>query len=376
MHCVLLGVTRQITELLIASSNSECQFYIGRPAVLSVVNQRLLKIKPPHCVTRLPRSLHERAFWKASEWRLWLLYYCLACTLEVLPSRFWRHFSRLAEAVHLLLRTEISPSQINRAETLLKKFVEQVPRLYGETAMTFNVHQLLHLANTVRRVGPLWANSAFTFEAGNGRLLRHVTAAKGVPVQVIERTVMAQELSSVLSHQLLPQGTKIFCTKMLGYGHIKQASYTPGACLLGRPKPGLDFSQDEVTALLETLGFCPSPVMEHERVVLAGQLCHSANYSRPKRRNSSVIHCKDGRCGRVWRALSLQGQDECVLLCKELLRKGSSSLFPEHILEVVASDNRFIVVQPNDVAQVCLEINLLHDGTSYVCLLPNKIERD
>ncbi|KAG0434150.1 hypothetical protein HPB47_019318 [Ixodes persulcatus] len=377
MHCALLGVTRQITELLVASSNSECQFYIGKPAVLGVVNQRLLKIKPPHCITRLPRSLLERAFWKASEWRLWLLFYCLPCTLGVLHPRFWRHLARLAEAVHLLLRMEISPSQINRAETLLKKFVAQVPILYGQAAMTFNVHQLLHLANTVRRMGPLWANSAFTFESGNGQLLRHVTAAKGVPGQVIERAMMAQELDLVLSHQLLPQDTKVFCKKMLGYAHIKEASYTPGACLLGSPKPGLDFSQDEVTALQETLSFCPSPVMEHERLILAGQLCHSMKYTRAKRRNSSIIQCKDGRFGGIWRVLYLQDEDECVILCKELVRKESSLRFPGHIVEMVMMpEDIFMAVKPDDVAQVCLEVNFVQDGALYVCLLPNSIERD
>ncbi|KAM7298547.1 Pogo transposable element with KRAB domain [Ixodes scapularis] len=100
----------------------------GIPAVLSVLNQWLLNVKPPHCITQLPRSLLERAFWKAG--------------------------------------------------TLPKKFVAQVPVLYKQVAMTFNIHQLLHLANTVRRMGPLWANSAFTFESGNSQLLQHVSTVK------------------------------------------------------------------------------------------------------------------------------------------------------------------------------------------------------
>lgn len=42
MHCVLLGVTRQITELLVASSNSECQFYIGKlDSLITVLGLRL-----------------------------------------------------------------------------------------------------------------------------------------------------------------------------------------------------------------------------------------------------------------------------------------------------------------------------------------------
>ncbi|KAG0437307.1 hypothetical protein HPB47_017502 [Ixodes persulcatus] len=79
-----------------------------------------------------------------------------------------------------------------------------MPGLYGETAMTFNVHQLTHLSSTVRRMGPLWANSAFRFEDGNGRLLKQVTAAKGVPQQIVERVVMRQESETLLAADFLP----------------------------------------------------------------------------------------------------------------------------------------------------------------------------
>ncbi|XP_043469590.1 uncharacterized protein LOC122503198 [Leptopilina heterotoma] len=40
--------------------------------------------------------------------------------------------------------------------------------------MTFNVHLLLHLAESVYNWGPLWAHSAFAFESGNGQLLKNV----------------------------------------------------------------------------------------------------------------------------------------------------------------------------------------------------------
>lgn len=73
------------------------------------------------------------------------------------------------------------------SEKLLKMFVAQVHTMYRETIMSFNVHQLLHLANTVRQMGPLWANSAFTFEMGNGQLLLGITAAKGLPLQIVEK---------------------------------------------------------------------------------------------------------------------------------------------------------------------------------------------
>lgn len=73
----------------------------------------------------------------------------------------------------------------------------QVESLYCDvTQMTFNVHQLSHLAEAARDLGPLWAHSAFVFEAGNGRVLKHVKGGKGVPLQIIERIVMEQQLET------------------------------------------------------------------------------------------------------------------------------------------------------------------------------------
>lgn len=39
-----------------------------------------------------------------------------------------------------------------------------------ERYLTANIHQLLHFADSVRSLGPLWAHSAFPFEDTNGWL--------------------------------------------------------------------------------------------------------------------------------------------------------------------------------------------------------------
>ncbi|KAG0420563.1 hypothetical protein HPB47_003425, partial [Ixodes persulcatus] len=74
-----------------------------------------------------------------------------------------------------LTETPMASSNSNKAfyiETLLNQLVGQVLGLYEEASMTFNVNQLTHLCSTVRHMGPLWANSAFRSEDGNGRLPR------------------------------------------------------------------------------------------------------------------------------------------------------------------------------------------------------------
>ncbi|KAG0436434.1 hypothetical protein HPB47_017949 [Ixodes persulcatus] len=115
MHCVLLGVIRQFTEYLSSSINCRENNYIVSPSVVPAVNKRLLSIRPPHCVTRLPRPVGDRSFWNASEWRQWLLFYCLSCTLGILDQHYWKHLRCLVEAVYILLLQEFTRGQLDHA---------------------------------------------------------------------------------------------------------------------------------------------------------------------------------------------------------------------------------------------------------------------
>ena len=49
---------------------------------------------------------------------------------------------------------------------------------------TFNMHQLLHLGQNVRNLGPLWSNSCFPFEDYNGDLRDFFHGTQNVEAQV------------------------------------------------------------------------------------------------------------------------------------------------------------------------------------------------
>ncbi|CAN7989830.1 unnamed protein product, partial [Ixodes pacificus] len=176
MHCV---VTRQFTDYLFNSTNCREDFYLGNPSIVAYVNQRLISIRPPHTMTHLPRPVGGRCIWKASECRLWLLFYVLPCTLGILKQRYWKHLSCLVEAIHMLLSEELTPRMLETAAVgLLRKFVGRVEPLYKKGGcMTFNVHQLLHLPKAAEQLGPLWAHSAFVFAGGNGEIIKSVASA-------------------------------------------------------------------------------------------------------------------------------------------------------------------------------------------------------
>ncbi|KAG0437206.1 hypothetical protein HPB47_017557 [Ixodes persulcatus] len=195
LHCVLEGVTKQMCESWLSSTQLEC--YIGSPRTLETIDRRLLQLTPPQWFTRLPRSLVDRPVWKASEWKWWLLHYAIPCLEGILPTKYLEHFCLLVSAIYLLLKDAVEDSDVAKASDMLAEFVVKTQLLYGTAAMTFNVHQLLHLAKSVQQLGPLWSHSTFIFESGNGTLLQLVSDANGVPLQILERFAMRVQLKRI-----------------------------------------------------------------------------------------------------------------------------------------------------------------------------------
>ena len=69
MHCMDLGVDRQLGTLWFDSSYHKEPWYIGTKEFLSRIDQALSLIQPPSNITRLSRPTSTRPHWKASEWR-------------------------------------------------------------------------------------------------------------------------------------------------------------------------------------------------------------------------------------------------------------------------------------------------------------------
>ena len=85
MHSVCLGVVRQFVNLWFDSRYSDSAFHLP-PAKLLDIDRNLSNIQPPNEVGRTPRALSDRKFWKASEWRAFLLLFS--------PSHLKKHISK------------------------------------------------------------------------------------------------------------------------------------------------------------------------------------------------------------------------------------------------------------------------------------------
>ncbi len=145
-----------------------------------------MKIKPTDVIERLPRVIEKHyGDLKATEYQAWLLYYGVPVMLDMLPTKYLRHFALLAEATHILLGDNITDQELIRAESLLTIFYKQFAKYYGAGSCGLNVHNVSHLVHFVRLMGPVWAWSCFAFEDANSMILHAVHGTGNVMQQIL-----------------------------------------------------------------------------------------------------------------------------------------------------------------------------------------------
>ena len=118
MHCVCLGVVKYIMQLQLSEGNKDKDLYIGdRKPCLS---HRLLSIKPPDVVGRLPRALDDLKHWKATELKNWLLHYSVVVLSNILNPLYLFHWTLLVGGVGQLCNDSISNNDLRNEITCYK----------------------------------------------------------------------------------------------------------------------------------------------------------------------------------------------------------------------------------------------------------------
>ena len=163
MHLVCLGVARKFLHPWLKGKLP----YRISSAMISNTSTRLLELAPyiPTEFARRPRSLSELDYWKATEYRQFVVYTGPIVLHGILSGEKYEHFLLLHTAMYILLSCNAQISAWNKfAQDMLQVFVHKAPSLYGKEFLIYNMHSLIHLADDARKFGPLDNISAFCFE--------------------------------------------------------------------------------------------------------------------------------------------------------------------------------------------------------------------
>lgn len=352
MHGCLLGVTRQITELYLSTSNKNQPFFIGDR--MKDIDRRLLNIRPPSYIKRKPRSIESRNNWKAIEWKNWLLFYAVPCLKTILNDQFLRHLILLISSLHYLLGVAIEKTKLPSVERNLMKFVKDFQEYFGESQMTMNIHKITHLVKSVENCGPIWAYSAFAFESKNGQLLKYVKGTRDVLVQIATKCVLSQHLYR--------RNKKTFykndVTRSLG----KIRSYP-----ILNPNLKYALSISPIRHLIIGIR-----INIYVRYLYKSVVYTSSQYTMPQKSIDYVIKLKDGSIGEI--KFFVESMNEAFVVLHKLKPLKVTKIESE-FLHCVKNSNSFLVCSIDNIDSkcVCVEIG---SSKRYVYSLPNDFESD
>ncbi|KIY61190.1 hypothetical protein CYLTODRAFT_433611 [Cylindrobasidium torrendii FP15055 ss-10] len=124
-----------------------------------------------------PNVADDKQATTADSWSFWMLYIAPI----VLENKFRRkvyydHFIELVKLVQICLKFSLSSDDIERLRTGFKDWVVAYEKLYYQNnpsrarACPLTIHALLHIADLIKVVGPVWTYWAFPTERYCGRL--------------------------------------------------------------------------------------------------------------------------------------------------------------------------------------------------------------
>lgn len=99
-----------------------------------------------------------------TEFRQFLLYMGPVMLKDILNKTVYHNFLLISVGIHLLSHPGLTEEYLEYAHALLVSFVQHFGQLYGTKFLSYNVHNVVHLAEDFRKHGVLDNFSAFKFE--------------------------------------------------------------------------------------------------------------------------------------------------------------------------------------------------------------------
>lgn len=406
MHGLCLGVMKTLLNLWFAPENSGKPFSIS--GQVSKADKRLLQIQPPLEIGRTPRSIeHHRKYWKASELRSFLLYYGVPVLFGLLEQNYFQHFAVLSQVAFVLLLDSISEQQLQQCQRLLEYFCLMFPYLYDLRYQTINIHNLLHLPQSVRELGPLWTHSCFHFEDKNGYVLKMIHGTQNVSSQIVTAVSFVQNLPQMVeSVNGSNSAAANFYQSLIGSQHSSQQTQVMyDTYALGARSPR-ELSENEFIALADVLGYIPDSrtVLAYTRMKKGKEIFHSSAYKKVSVRNSyTVLYQSDENNVNFGQILyffqykpSCPGVGTCMINCtclsfnfamiEQLSQRNDLNLVIDnnpctlelsHVIPVVKENNK--VVALSNIVTKCVFLSYKESDTdlavAFVAMFPNKLEQ-
>ena len=296
MHAIFLGMIKMHMELLFEPFRNK--FWINKTTGVQerqrLIDERVLKINPPSGITRNTRPISSYKLWKASEWRSWLLFYCIPCLEGFLKHKHLVHLAQLSKATCLLLQMSVSRADIAESRHLFTNYAQSFQTYFDveHKHTIYNVHLLKHVPTCVEDFGPLWTLDSFPYEGQNRHVLQLLTGYNHAAYQVSRRFFIFVSLPRLCRDFVTTEIATKFAETILSRNFQR---YTKcGQCVLtGKLESRLS---PELSVIVQNYAAIPAHVSVemqcYNRVLFNGMRLTTASLVGNKQNNDSFVFLK------------------------------------------------------------------------------------
>lgn len=205
MHLIDRGVSSKSLKAL--WENDICAMKITEE-IKNQMESKIFEIRKfiPKDFPRKCRTFTEISHWKATEFRLFALYTSVVILRDSVSSEVYDHFLHLVCGYRLIC-TKDAQLNADTADTLFERFVENYPYIYGENRISYNVHNLLHICECVKRYGGVDEFSAYKNENYLQQLRKFVRKPTQMLEQVRNRVIEMCEINDIVYNKGFLFGT-------------------------------------------------------------------------------------------------------------------------------------------------------------------------
>lgn len=296
MHGGFLGLAKQKLELLFGEKNKNEPFSCFREVAL--FDERLASIMPPRSVKRMPRPTKEIKHYKAAEFAMIVIMYVPAF-LGLLPDHIMRHLCHLSNALYRLYKPTVTDEDLQSAEYSIHRYCEQFADIFGPQCQTSNFHNIQHIVEDVRNLGPLWNTDCFPYENASGELMKHIFGTQSADYQFIRAVSTIHKLPHIV-RDIDNDLVRSFVGKMLDHKWAsKELEVDDNIVIMGKLSTNVSFIETrQIESAVREL-FNDPPLLKcvlkgsFSRFRCKSRVYHCRCYTKATKRNSYTIIYKD-----------------------------------------------------------------------------------
>ena len=302
------------------------------------------------------------SFYKASEYLNWGLYYSLIVVQQFLPRDYFENWKLFVISLFNLLKKPIFVHpDLDETEILLRLFVRDLDKLYGDRVYTYNVHQLTHIVLCVKRWGPLSATSAFPYENYNNVLGSLVHGSKHLGQEMANNIMLAEGLAALRSQNSRQNQTMISFPSRFTYEKLRN------------PKTLDDLYDEEIDLIKKRIGLQSKDIKCFFRTKINSNVYTSFFYKTTKTNSFTVkVNLKDDSVIYGEIRFFFEHNDDLYFILNFFIVEHTKMFvhletksYVKHIVPI-EKGHGFILLNRRDIKSIC---HVIRAG-NYICKQP------